>query len=89
MQIGKRDDLLSYSFDVFIVVVIFTNLFVTLYSTFDSSVAYKGILDTIELITVLIFTVEYVLRIWTSDFCGNFKDFKRCTFSKHEKIAGL
>ena len=67
MQIGKRDDLLSYSFDVFIVVVIFTNLFVTLYSTFDSSVAYKGILDTIELITVLIFTVEYVLRIWTSD----------------------
>ena len=35
IQIGSNDDFLSRAFDIFIVVVIFLNLFVTLFATFD------------------------------------------------------
>jgi len=68
IQIGKRTDIPSTAFDIFIVVVIFANLFATIFSTFDESKPYTGIIDMIELVTIIIFTVEYVLRIWTSDF---------------------
>ncbi len=68
IQIGTRDNALSVFFDAFIVVVIFLNLFVTLYSTYDSSVQYAHRLYVIELVTVIIFTVEYILRLWTADY---------------------
>lgn len=67
IEIGSRNDLPSKLFDFFIVFVILLNLAATLAYTFESFNAVKGLLDAIELITVLIFTVEYILRIWTAD----------------------
>lgn len=67
IQIGNNSDKLSRFFDSFIVVIIFINLFVTLLDTFDECAVYKPIMDVIELFTIIIFTVEYVLRIWTAD----------------------
>lgn len=67
IQIGDKQDLISKSFDFFIVFAIFLNLGVVIYDTFDSSIAYKPILDTIELVTLGIFVVEYILRVWTAD----------------------
>ena len=63
IQIGNRKDFVSSAFDFFIVVVIVLNLFVTLFQTFDESAPYAAALNWIELITIIIFTVEYVLRI--------------------------
>ncbi|MBQ7563316.1 MAG: ion transporter [Lachnospiraceae bacterium] len=68
VQIGNHPDLLSIAFDIFITVVIALNLFVTLYSTFDSSVRFAGLLKAIELLTILIFTAEYILRLWTAKY---------------------
>ena len=68
IQIGNRKDFISSAFDTFIVVTIVLNLFVTLFQTFDESAPYANVLNVLELITILIFTVEYVLRIWTADF---------------------
>ena len=68
IQIGTKDDILSRGFDIFIVVVIILNLFATLYSTYDSSVKYAAAIDAIELVTVIVFTIEYALRIWTADY---------------------
>ena len=68
IQIGNRKDFISSAFDIFIVVTIVLNLFVTLFQTFDESAPYANVLNVLELITILIFTVEYVLRIWTADF---------------------
>lgn len=68
IQIGKRTDFLSTSFDIFIVIMIFLNLFATLFSTFDESASYEGIIGVIEWVTIIIFTIEYVLRLWTADF---------------------
>lgn len=39
IQIGNKQDLPSAAFDFFIVFVIFLNLFVTLFDTFDEAVS--------------------------------------------------
>lgn len=68
IQIGTKTDFPSYAFDIGIVVVIIVNLFVTFFSTFSQAEPYKNVLDVIELITIILFTIEYILRIWTSEY---------------------
>ena len=68
IQIGTNDDIASRAFDIFIVVMIFLNLFVTLFATFDISEDYKTVVDVIEWGTVIIFTIEYLLRLWTASY---------------------
>lgn len=67
IQIGNKEDLISSAFDYFIVIVILVNLCVTLMFTFDELYQFDKILSVIELITIVIFTVEYILRLWTAD----------------------
>lgn len=67
IQIGNRKDFISSAFDLFIVIVIVLNLSVTLLQTFDELAPYERILDVLELFTIIIFTIEYLLRIWTAD----------------------
>ena len=68
IQLGYTGDTPSKSFDIFIAICVILNLFATLFSTFDESLPYKRILFTIEAITIVIFTIEYALRIWTAEF---------------------
>lgn len=68
IQLGQTDDPVEKFFDGFIVIVIFLNLFVTLFDTFEASAPYKDFLNIVEFITILIFTIEYILRLWTSDY---------------------
>ena len=75
IQIGNRKDVPSTVFDIFIVVVILVNLFITIFDTFDESAPYADILDRLELITIVIFTVEYILRVWTAEYLYPKKDF--------------
>ncbi|MCR4990013.1 MAG: ion transporter, partial [Lachnospiraceae bacterium] len=68
IQIGNRSDVPSRVFDYFIVAVIIVNLAVTMMLTFSELDPYKGLLETIELITIIIFTIEYILRLWTAGY---------------------
>lgn len=68
INLGTRYDLPSKLFDYFIVSIIIINLFITLFSTFDESLKYKNILNIIELITMIIFAIEYGLRFWTAEY---------------------
>lgn len=68
IQIGKDKDFISIFFDVFITVIIFISLFVTLFETFAVAQGYTAQLKTVELITMIIFAGEYVLRIWTAEY---------------------
>lgn len=68
IQIGKRDDWPSRLFDVGLIAMILLNLFVALFATFESSRPYHGLIDRIDLVTVLAFTGEYLLRVWTAEF---------------------
>lgn len=66
IEIGNKQDLISRSFDIFIVIMIFANLGATLASTFEELIPYMGLINVIEWITVVIFTIEYALRLWTA-----------------------
>jgi len=68
IQIGNKSDFPSYAFDMGIVIVIILNLFVTFFSTFSQSEPYKNVMDIVELVTIIIFTIEYILRVWTSEY---------------------
>lgn len=67
IQIGNRTDIPSMCFDIFIIIVILANISVTFFQTFDSAAEYAGIIEAVELVTMVIFLVEYILRIWTAD----------------------
>ncbi|MCR5673043.1 MAG: ion transporter [Lachnospiraceae bacterium] len=67
IKIGYTGDMASRLFDIVIAVSILLNLFIIFFETFESSKRYIGILSVIELITVIIFTVEYILRILVAD----------------------
>ena len=53
---------------MFITVVILTNIVITFLQTFDSLNFLSGFFNVSEIITILIFSVEYLLRIWTADY---------------------
>lgn len=68
IQIGKKDDLTSRAFDIFIVLTIITNIAVLFLDTFDELSAYAPLFKTVETVTVVVFCVEYLLRIWTAEY---------------------
>ncbi len=67
IQIGDKSDVISRSFDIFITITIFLNILVTVLMTFDELDPYDPIFKMIETITLIIFCIEYILRIWTAD----------------------
>ena len=68
IQIGDKSNPFSRMFDVFITVVIFSNILVMFLQTFDELSFLFGFFHVIEIITILVFCVEYALRIWTADY---------------------
>lgn len=68
IQIGNKDDLISKSFDYFIVVIIFLNIGATVLETFDNMYGYIAIINGVIWLTSIMFCAEYVLRVWTADF---------------------
>ena len=68
IQIGNKDDLISRSFDWFIVAVIILNILTVFLETFDELEGFTTLFRVIEIFTILIFCIEYILRIWTADY---------------------
>ena len=67
IQIGNKDDFTSRLFDVFITITIILNILVMVLETFSQLSAFFPVMDVIALVTIIIFCIEYVLRIWTAD----------------------
>ena len=67
IQIGTQVDIPSKLFDIFIVIMIVTSIAVTFLQTFDQMDPYDPILKKIEFFTIIIFIIEYALRLLTSD----------------------
>lgn len=68
IQIGRREDFVSRAFDLFIVIVIFANIAVLFIETFDEAAEYSAFLHMVEMVTIIIFGIEYLLRIWTAEY---------------------
>ena len=68
IQIGSKDDFPSRAFDFFISFVIGLNILVTFLETYDELEPFYTLLRCIELLTLGIFCIEYIMRILTADF---------------------
>ena len=68
IQISNLSDGPSRSFDIFLVAVIAANILVMFLETFQSLQPYHALLQGVEVGTLAVFTVEYLLRIWTAEY---------------------
>ena len=68
IQVGNLEDIPSRAYDIFLVVAVAINIFIALFDTFPESEPYRNWILTVELITVLFFTIDYILRIVTADY---------------------
>lgn len=68
IQIGNKHDLPSRLFDYGITLVIMVNLLITFVLTFSLPDSTLALLQVIERITMILFTMEYGLRLWTADY---------------------
>ena len=59
---------LSKLFDWFILVLIVLNSLVIFVETFDHTVREAGVFRYLEIFTIVIFTIEYALRVLTADY---------------------
>ncbi len=68
IQIGDKSNRISRLFDIFITITIFANISVTFMETFVELSFLTPVIKTIEGITLVIFCIEYILRIWTASY---------------------
>ena len=66
-RLADLDDI-SRGFDFFITTVIISNILVTFLETFEELSFLSKYFHGIEYVTILIFCVEYILRIWTANY---------------------
>lgn len=68
IQIGDKSNKISRAFDIFITIIIVGNIIVTFLETFDQLSSFSGLFKIVEIVTVFVFCVEYILRIWTANY---------------------
>lgn len=66
LEKSQKGDILSTIFDYFIVILISLNVVSVFIETFDLSVYLNNFLRKFEIFSIIIFTIEYILRLWTS-----------------------
>ncbi len=68
LETAAEGDFASKVFDIAILVLIIVNVILVIADTFDLPTGVKSAFYYIEVVSVILFTVEYALRIWTSDY---------------------
>ena len=89
IKLGNDDDALNVAFDVVSISMIVMNLFIAVIETFDISLRLQHFLDGMELVTVLWFAFEYVLRIWTADYLYQDLSRKKATLRYAGSFDGI
>lgn len=67
IQVAHDNDIISKTFDIFIISLIIINVALVIADTFSVSEMAKSIFYIIEVVSVCVFTIEYILRLWTAD----------------------
>lgn len=67
LQTADDGDKASKTFDIFIISLIIINVIMVIADTFQLPKNIQNISRIIEIISVIIFSIEYILRVWTSD----------------------
>ena len=66
-EASENGDKLSKIFDIFIMLLIILNVIMVIVDTFNIPPIMQVISKNIEIVSVIIFTIEYILRVWTAD----------------------
>lgn len=75
IEAAKPGDRASRIFDLFLVVIIVLNVCAVVVSTVPSiSGCIQRFLDWFEIVSVILFSIEYLLRIWTAVQSSRFRD---------------
>ena len=67
IRTDSEGDTASKIFDIFIISLIILSAVTIIADTFPLSETFRRISRYIEVFSVIIFTIEYILRVWTSD----------------------
>ena len=74
LEASSGDDRTSRLFDLTIMILIFLNIGAVIFETVDSiSEKYSSFFYYFELSSVIIFSIEYILRLWTAPLSENYK----------------
>lgn len=69
IEVGGRETVVSKFYDIFSAFAILANLTVTILYTYAHIRAEHGLLLlTVEAVTIVFFTIDYILRVWTANF---------------------
>ncbi len=72
--VSKKVGDASWFFDMFIILLILLNALALILETVEPlRLRYAQFFDLFELISVVVFSVEYVLRVWTANLDPNFR----------------
>lgn len=75
IEVAKEGDILSKIFDISIITLIVFNILFFLLSTIQElNLKFTNFFYYFELVSVIIFTIEYVLRIWTCEFIKGYEN---------------
>lgn len=67
IQAANPDDKASKVFDISLIILILLNVCLVIMDTFSLPQKLQGISKYCEIVSVIIFTIEYFLRVWTAD----------------------
>lgn len=74
LTVSKKSGDLSWTFDMFIISLIFLNVLAIILESIEPlRLRFQSQFDNFELFSVVIFTVEYILRFWTANLIPKFK----------------
>ncbi len=68
IRVGDNQGLVSLLFNGLIVVLILVNLVIVFAETFPVDPVERSWLDAIDMLCIIVFSIEYALRVWTADF---------------------
>jgi voltage-gated potassium channel len=75
LEVAKRGDKASRAFDIFLITLISLNVLSVILGTVAKlSIRYSHFFRMFEVFSVLVFTVEYVLRVWSCTMNPKYKN---------------
>lgn len=68
IQIGSRSDIPSFLFDALLITIVILNILSLILESFEQLSFMSGVFNFLDVLSIVFFTIEYVLRIGTATY---------------------
>lgn len=68
IQIGSRSDVPSFLFDALLITIVILNILSLILESFEQLAFLSGVFNLLDILSIVFFTIEYVLRIGTATY---------------------